>query len=205
MVVLASASPRRRELLAAICPVFRVVPAGVDETLDPGPYPAAAAALALRKARAVAAGLAEGLVLGADTLVVIDGEALGKPADAGEAGRMLARLRGRVHDVITGLGVVDARTGRARSASVESRVLMADYPDELIEDYVASGSPLDKAGGYAVQDLDGGLVDGLVGSYTNVVGLPLGAAAELLRAFGVPVSDDAVRRGIAHGAPGRGD
>lgn len=98
---------------------------------------------------------------------------------------MLARLRGRQHEVITGVAVVDAGTGRAASTTAVSRVLMADYSDETVEAYVRSGSPFDKAGGYAIQDLDGGLVDGVVGSYTNVVGLPVETTRCLLEGFGV--------------------
>ena len=148
----------------------------------------AATRLALRKARAVAAGLAEGLVLGADTLVVIDGDALGKPADPDEARRMLRRLRGRAHEVITGVALVDARTGRTRTAAELSRVLMTAYPDALIEAYVASGGPFDKAGGYALQELGGALVARVEGSYTNVVGLPLAVTRRLLSEGGVLVS-----------------
>lgn len=165
-----------------------MAPSDVEETLAGPPTPAAAAALALRKARAVAAGRGEGVVLGADTIVVIDGRALGKPADAAEARAMLRTLRGREHEVITGVAVVDARTGREAAAAEVSRVRMAAYSDEQIEAYVASGSPLDKAGAYAIQDLAGALVAGLDGSYTNVVGLPLETARRLLEAFGVAVS-----------------
>lgn len=182
MVVLASASPRRRELLARIVATFRVVPSAVEETLDAGPYEGAVTALAARKARAVAEQLGAGLVLGADTLVLVDGDALGKPVDAPTAQSMLRRLRGRDHRVVTGVAVVDARSGRTREAVASSRVLMAEYPESLIDAYVASGAPFDKAGGYAIQDLEGALVAGVVGSYTNVVGLPLGLTRRLLEA-----------------------
>ena len=102
---------------------------------------------------------------------------------------MLVRLRGRQHEVLTGVAVVDAATGRAASTTVVSCVLMAAYPEATIEAYAASGSPLDKAGAYAIQDLQGALVDGVVGSYTNVVGLPLEATRRLLEKFGVVVSE----------------
>jgi len=187
-LILASASPRRRELLALICPVFEVIPSEVDETLEPGPYPEAVARLALRKAGAVAARRRDGVVLGADTIVVIDGECLGKPATAGEARTMLRKLRGRDHDVITGVGVVEAPDGRSASGAVQSRVLMARYSDATLEAYVLSGAPLDKAGGYAIQDLGGELVAGVIGSYTNVIGLPLGETRRLLGEFGVALS-----------------
>ncbi|PYN02300.1 MAG: septum formation protein Maf [Candidatus Rokuibacteriota bacterium] len=190
-LVLASASPRRRELLRQICPEFDVVPSEIDETLDGGPTAEAVARLALRKARAGAAHAPSAIVLAADTVVVIDGMALGKPAGAQEARAMLMRLRGRAHEVVTGVAVVEAGAGREASTTVVSRVLMASYPDTTIEAYVASGAPLDKAGGYAIQDLDGRLVDALVGSYTNVVGLPLEATRRLLEEFGVAVSERA--------------
>jgi len=190
-LVLASASPRRRELLRQICPEFDVVPSEIDETLDGGPTAEAVARLALRKARAGAAHAPSAIVLAADTVVVIDGMALGKPAGAQEARAMLMRLRGRAHEVVTGVAVVEAGAGREASTTVVSRVLMASYADTTIEAYVASGAPLDKAGGYAIQDLDGRLVDALVGSYTNVVGLPLEATRRLLEEFGVAVSERA--------------
>jgi len=190
-VILASASPRRRELLRGICPRFEVMPSEIDETLDGGPTPDAVMSLALRKARAVAARAPAAVVLAADTLVVIDGMALGKPAGPDEARAMLVRLRGRRHEVITGLAAVRAGTAREAKAAVVSRVLMASYSYATIETYVASGSPFDKAGGYAIQDLEGRLVDALVGSYTNVVGLPVAETRRLLEEFGVAVSERA--------------
>jgi len=168
-----------------------VIPSEIEETMGGGPTPDAVAGLALRKARAVAARVGAAIVLAADTIVVIDGLALGKPSGPEEARAMLVRLRGRPHEVVTSVAVVDAAAGRGASTTVVSRVLMAAYPDATIEAYVASGSPLDKAGAYAIQDLDGSLVDGLVGSYTNVVGLPVEATRRLLEGFGVAVSEPA--------------
>ncbi len=162
-----------------------MIPSEIEEVLEGGPTPEAVAGLALRKARAVAARVSAGTVLAADTVVVIDGVALGKPVGPEEARGMLVRLRGREHEVITGVAVVDAETGRAASTTAVSRVLMAAYPDTTIEAYLISGSPFDKAGGYAIQDLQGALVDGVVGSYTNVVGLPVEATRRLLEGFGV--------------------
>src|SRR5437879_3197795 len=142
-LILASRSPRRRELLHRICSEFEVMPSDIEEVLEGGPTPEAVAGLALRKARAVASRVGAGVVLAADTIVIIDGVALGKPSGAGEARAMLARLRGRQHEVLTGVAVVDAATGRAASTAAVSRVLMAAYPDATIEAYVASGSPLE--------------------------------------------------------------
>jgi septum formation protein len=163
---------------------FEVVPGDVDETLEAGAIADAVAGLALRKARAVASRVGAAVVLAADTVVVIDGIVLGKPEGPQEARGMLVRLRAREHEVITGVAVVEATSGRAASTTAVSRVLMAAYSDATIISYVASGSPFDKAGGYAIQDLNGALVDGLVGSYTNVVGLPVDATRRLLEGFG---------------------
>ena len=163
---------------------FEVIPSDIDETLEPGPFAETVAGLAVRKGRAVAERTRAGVVLAADTVVVIDGVVLGKPAGPKEATGMLEQLRGRVHEVVTGVAVVDAETGRSEATAVVSRVLMAAYSDAAIAEYVASGSPFDKAGGYAIQDLNGALVDGVIGSYTNVVGLPVEATRRLLEGFG---------------------
>jgi len=165
-----------------------VTPSEVDESLDTDDPRAAAVALALRKARAVAAGRRDGVVVGADTIVVLDGKILGKPADAADARWMLRALRGRWHEVVTGLAAIDVAAARELSAAVVSRVCMAAYGDDHIEAYVASGEPFDKAGGYAIQEGGGRLVTGLIGSYTNVIGLPLEALRPLLAELGVRVS-----------------
>jgi septum formation protein len=186
--VLASASPRRRELLSRLGIAFVVVPSEIEERMEGSPSVESVARLAVAKARAVAERVGEGVVLGADTVVVIDGVALGKPMGAEDARAMLRRLRGRVHEVITGVAVMEARTVRTESTAVVTRVAMADVGDDVIEAYVASGEPFDKAGGYAIQGEGAALVLGFVGSYSNVVGLPLAATAALLRRFGVPVT-----------------
>jgi len=187
-LILASASPRRRELLASLGLTFEVVPSDADETLEPIALPEAVAALALRKARAVAAARRAGLIVAADTIVVIDGRALGKPADRAEARAMLQTLRGRTHEVMTGVVVLYAASGREATETVISRVTMAVYSDAAIDAYVAGGEPLDKAGAYAIQGAGGALVAGLKGSRSNVVGLPLETTVALLRGFGVAVS-----------------
>lgn len=189
-LVLASASPRRRELLARICADFSVEPSDIEERLDTA-RPGAIAALALAKARAVGARGVRGLVLGADTVVVLDGIPLGKPSSGDEAREMLRRLRGREHVVVTGVAVVDTVTGREASTAVVTRVVMAPYDDAAIDAYVATGEPLDKAGAYAVQGLGASLVARVDGCYTNVVGLPVTTTRRLLAAFGVPVSEAA--------------
>jgi septum formation protein len=146
------------------------------------------ARLALRKARAVAATRSSAVVVGADTIVVIDGRALGKPADTADARAMLRALRGRTHEVMTGVAVVDAASGRHAVDTVISRVTMRAYSAAALDAYVAGGEPLDKAGAYAIQGEGSALVAGLVGSRSNVVGLPLAATATLLGRFGVAVS-----------------
>jgi septum formation protein len=188
VLILASASPRRRELLRTLCSDFRVVPSDLEEALIPGSLREAVAALALDKARAVSARTGEGVVLGADTVVVIDGQALGKPTGPDDARAMLRWLRGREHEVITAIAVVDAATGRSEATAVVSRVRMLDYDEAAIEAYVATGEPLDKAGAYAIQGRGGALVAGYEGSFSNVVGLPLEETARVLASFGVPVT-----------------
>jgi len=187
-LILASASPRRRELLASLGVPFDVVAGDVDETLEAVPLREAVARLALRKARAVAASRPATVVVAADTIVVIEGRALGKPANADDARAMLRALRGRTHEVMTGVAVMDSASGRHAIETVVSRVTMAAYAESEIDAYVATGEPLDKAGAYAIQGAGGALVTGLEGSRSNVVGLPLAATAALLRRFGVAVS-----------------
>ena len=145
------------------------------------------AAVALDKARAVAREWTGGpaVVLGADTEVVLDGRYLGKPRDAADAARMLRALSGRTHEVVTGLALVDARSGREETLAVTTRVTMLDASDEDIAAYVATGEPLDKAGAYAVQGLGARLVARVDGCFTNVVGLPVETARRLLERWGL--------------------
>jgi septum formation protein len=191
-LILASASPRRRELLARLDLPFEVRPSGIEERLTPGiPASAQAMGLARAKARDVgdrlrAAGEVPALVLGADTLVVLDERPLGKPASRDEARAMLRALRGRSHEVVTAVVLrLEVSEGREVAAAVTSQVLMRAYTDREIDAYVATGEPDDKAGGYAVQGEGAHLVARVEGCYTNVVGLPLGTTAGLLRTFGL--------------------
>ncbi|HEX5502758.1 MAG TPA: Maf family protein [Thermomicrobiales bacterium] len=188
-LILASASPRRRALLGRLGLPFEVAPSGADEAEPAGLAPARVAeALALVKARAVAAAHPGRVVIGADTIVALDGASLGKPRDAADAAAMLRRLRGRWHAVSTGLAVVAA--GRACHDVVTAAVRMRDYGDDEIARYVAGGEPLDKAGAYAVQGRGGALVAEVRGSELAVVGLPLRRLAELLLACGVALPVD---------------
>jgi len=180
-LTLASQSPRRRELLAQLGLTFEVRPAQADET----PHPAEdARAYVLRVAQAKARAVeASGVVLGADTAVVLDGRILGKPSDAGEAADMLRALSGREHQVLT--AVCARGAGRQESLVVTSVVELAPVSEQQIAWYVASGEPFDKAGGYAVQGLAGAFVSAVRGSVSNVVGLPLAETIALLERFGI--------------------
>ena len=183
-LVLASASPRRADLLRAAGIRFDVFPVDVDERFHYGEKPEhAVARLAEAKASAAAASHPEAVVLGADTTVVIHGEALAKPANADDAARMLRLLSGRSHDVLTGVCVC---SGSRRLIHVEStRVRMAQMSDAEIAWYVSTGEPFDKAGGYAVQGLASRFIEGIDGSYSNVVGLPISTVYELLKQAGL--------------------
>jgi len=156
-----------------------VLAAEIDETPHASETPEAyVERLALEKARAVLALRPEATVLGADTTVVIDGLILGKPADAREATEMLQRLRGRVHDVFTGVAVVSASS--IQSAVERTRVWFAPVTDEDISWYVASGEPVDRAGAYAIQGLASRFILRIEGSYSNVVGLPVALVSSIL-------------------------
>jgi septum formation protein len=191
-LVLASASPRRRDLLAGLGVSFEVRPADLDESLLPGEAPADyVLRLAIEKAGALAR--PGELVLAADTTVVLDGEVLGKPADADDAVRMLGALAGREHEVLTGVALWQpepgrpgspGRPGRQASAVERTRVRMAPLGEEEIRWYVATGEPMDKAGSYAVQNLGSMFVEEVFGSYTNVVGLPVPTLRRLFLELG---------------------
>ncbi len=185
-VVLASASPRRRGLLAALIDVFDVVPSDVPEEMHGVPA-GDAVRLALTKAREVAANLPGAVVIGADTIVHDGSRSYGKPGSPGEAADMLRTLRGRRHIVYTGVAVI--RDGVERLGCSAAGVELAGFTDEQIATYVASGRPLDKAGGYAIQDEDVPTVARLKGCYCGVVGLPLWRLRSLLEAAGVACKD----------------
>jgi septum formation protein len=190
-LLLASGSPRRRELLTQIGVPFSLLSADIDETPQTDETPAA---YVLRLARGKAdAGLLQlandpaystACVLGADTAVVLDGRILGKPADENEALTMLAALSNREHEVLTAIAVVDEQHCETRV--VTSRVRFREISDDEARRYWASGEPVDKAGGYGIQGLGAVFVENLSGSYSAVVGLPLCETAEILLRFGIP-------------------
>lgn len=176
-IILASASPRRQELLSSVGIKFRVEPSNVDEEpiVDESPQEHVSR-LASAKAKEVAGRVKQGdevWVLGADTIVIIDGELLGKPEGRVEALHMLKKLSGRMHKVITGYSIYNPSRDEEIKRAVETTVKFKDLTDDEITGYVASGEPMDKAGAYAIQGLGAFMVEEIKGSYSNVVGLPV--------------------------------
>jgi septum formation protein len=191
-LILASVSPRRRELLAKLGYPFEVQSSGVEEHAQAGKTPPeTAVALAGKKAETVAESLDRGVVLAADTVIDMNGTLLGKPEDTGAAFHMLRLLAGRMHRVVTGMALVDAKDGRKVSVGVETEVTMLDYETLEIEEYVQTGEPLDKAGAYAIQGRGSSLVAAIEGCYNNVVGLPLCEVVTRLKEFGIRLGTDA--------------
>lgn len=208
-LVLASASPRRKMLLAQIGLCFEVIPVDVDEqaifnriqcagagdgqpsTLAGGLTAAQVVAAAQAKAAGAAVALPAGdprrLIVAADTVVLVDDVVLGKPTDQADAIQMLTLLAGRTHRVLTGVAVLDSTTGRSVSGVEDSKVTFTPMAKEWIEAYVATGEPMDKAGAYAVQGLGSIFIERVEGCYFNVVGLPLSLLARLLRQQGFDV------------------
>ena len=192
MLVLASASPRRQELLRNAGIPFTAQAADIDETPLPAETPhACAERLAREKALAVWGSRPQDLVLGADTIVVVDDMILGKPRDADDAARMLRLLANRVHRVITGVCVVRPTSTSQMNTRIEDRelrtasettlVTMTDISDEEIHDYVATGEPMDKAGAYAIQGMASRWIPRIEGDYSNVVGLPVALVYRMLQ------------------------
>jgi septum formation protein len=172
--ILASTSPRRAELLRQLPVKFRVVPSDAVEMAHEHLSPLELCQLnAHHKARAVAKKIPDALVLGADTLVFLDNEILGKPRDLADARRMLKKLQGRTHQVVTGVSLMHLRSYRERIFAVSTDVLFRSFADETITDYLAKVDTLDKAGAYAIQQHGEWLVSEISGSFSNVVGLPL--------------------------------
>jgi septum formation protein len=185
-LVLASGSPRRAEVLRTLGIAFEVDVSSLPETVLPGEDPVRhARRLAVEKAVSVSLRHPGALVLGGDTVVLLDGDILGKPRDAADAVSMLLRLAGRSHSVASGLAL--ARDGREVSSGVEvTRVDFRPFDREVAERYVATGEPLDKAGAYGIQEMGAALVQRVEGDYTGVVGLPVSLLLSLLDRAGVP-------------------
>jgi len=196
--ILASGSPRRRELLAALGITFTVIKSDIDETQHPGEAPLDyVRRLSIEKAHAVAAKLSESavvlaadtvVILAADTMGILDGEILGKPTDADDARHMLQRLRDRGHIVCTALTLLQTgEPSRQLTRLTQTEVIMRDYSDAEIDAYIATGDPFDKAGSYAIQHEGFHPVARIDGSYTNVVGLPVETLKSLLDEIGYTV------------------
>jgi len=185
-IVLASASPRRRELLALTGLSFTVDPSSYEEELVPAVKPRLLACrLSSEKARAVAKKHRNALIIAADTFIVYRDHLMGKPHTEKEALRMLCILNGRSHSVITGFTIVDTVTGKSLSKSVETKVWFRKLTKRELASYVRTGEPLDKAGAYAIQGLGSLIVEKIEGDYFNVIGLPLSSLAKALNKFGI--------------------
>lgn len=182
-VILASQSPRRRELLTLIGVTHSVQPADIDESVHPNEAPAAhAERLARTKAGVIAEREAGSLVIGSDTIVVIDDEILGKPTDEAHAAQMLRKLKGRTHTVVTAVAV--ARGGTVWSGVENVAVTFRDLSEQMIADYIATREPMDKAGSYGIQGFGATIVERIDGDYFAVMGLPLGRLIGLCKQAG---------------------
>jgi septum formation protein len=187
-IILASASPRRKELLQRIGLKFKVDPSNYEENISSELEPhELAKSLSLEKAKLVAEKHMNALVIAADTFIVFEGKILGKPRTETEAKEMLETISGRQHSVITGFTIIDTENNKALSKAVETKVYIRKLSSNEIDAYVESKEPLDKAGAYAIQGLGSVIVEKIEGDYFNVVGLPLSALTETLKEFGVHI------------------
>lgn len=187
-IILASASPRRKELLKRIGLKFKVDPSNYEENISSELEPhELAKSLSLEKAKLVAKKHMNALVIAADTFIVFEGKIVGKPRTETEAKEMLETISGRQHSVITGFTIIDTENNKALSKAVETKVYIRKLSSNEIDAYVESKEPLDKAGAYAIQGLGSVIVEKIEGDYFNVIGLPLGALTESLKEFGVHI------------------
>lgn len=187
-LILASSSPRRKELLAGLNVPFVTHPSSADEDVPAGTSPHdIVEMLALRKANAVAGQHERGLVIGSDTIVVLHGEVFGKPRDDDEAADMLSKLQNQAHTVFSGVAIVDAGSGRSLIRHNRTEVHIKPLSAEQIRRYVATGEPADKAGAYAIQGIGATIVERIAGDYFTVVGLPMSLLSDMLREFGIEV------------------
>lgn len=185
-IYLASSSPRRRALLAQLgLPFSVIVPKVAEEGVDGLPGARLAEELASKKALAVEGAVSRGIIVAADTIVVCRGKVLGKPSSEAEAREMLRFLSGCVHEVYTGLAVLEKPAGRRVLAHERTEVKFRTLSEEEIARYVATGEPMDKAGAYAAQGLGAIFIEGIKGCYFNVVGLPVARLAAILKEFGI--------------------
>jgi len=188
-IILASASPGRKELLKKTGLKFKVEPSNYEENISPELEPhEQAKSLSLEKAKLVAKNHKNALIIAADTFIVLEDKILGKPRTETEAKKMLETISGMQHSVITGFAIMDTEDHKVLSESVETKVYIRKLTSNEIAAYVKSKEPLDKAGAYAIQGLGAAIVEKIEGDYFNVVGLPLSALAESLKEFGVRIS-----------------
>jgi len=187
-IILASTSPRRKELMELLCVPFEVRASNYEEDMTLAlPPEELVQHLAVCKAQAVAVGVSAGLVIGGDTIISLDGRVMGKPHTEENAQEMLRALRGKTHQVLTGLAVIDVETGQTRQAINITNVTFKPYTDKEITDYVQTGEPLDRAGAYAIQGYASLFVQEIHGDYFGVLGLSLTDLAALLKEFGIDV------------------
>jgi septum formation protein len=192
LLILASSSPRRQELIRSLGLPYEVISSNADESVDEKLSPAEIVeVLALRKAKAVRefiqpAGKA-GIVIGSDTIVVHEGQILGKPSNTMDSQRMLSLLQGNTHQVYSGIACIDSMTGHIQVSHRVTNVTMKRLSDEQINRYIATGEPSDKAGSYAIQGLGATIVEGIEGDYFNVVGLSLSLLSDLLETYGIQI------------------
>ena len=186
MIILASGSPRRRELISALCREFKIITADVDETCDEQDPEKLSESLARKKGLAVyeklcaeSSPFSQNPIISADTVVFCDGEIMGKPIDENDARRMLKKLSGKAHSVTTGICVIN--NGVPFSSSVTTKVFVDELTDADIDSYISSGDPFDKAGAYGIQGIFSKHISKIEGCYFNVVGLPVNALGKLLK------------------------
>ncbi|UQZ86747.1 Septum formation protein Maf [Paenibacillus konkukensis] len=192
-LILASSSPRRQELIRSLMLPYEIRVSDVNEDTEPGLSPAGIVEqLSSRKAAAVCEmykqeNKREGIVIGSDTIVVLDGAVLGKPKDKEDALRMLTALQGRAHRVYSGVACIDLESGQEAVSHQVTLVYMKPLTRSQLERYIDTGEPMDKAGSYAIQGLGATIVERIEGDYFNVVGLPLSLLSDMLNGFGIAV------------------
>ena len=187
-LILASASPRRKQLLEMIGVSCKVVPSNIEEKLNPRLKPKSQAeSLSLQKAEHVAQKYEDAFILAADTFISIHDEILGKPKDREDAKRMLRKLSGKTHSVFTGFSIIDTKRGKAISRSCETKVSMKKLTQREIDEYVKKEDLLDKSGSYAIQGIAAIFIEKIEGDFFNIVGLPVYTVAQELKRFGIKV------------------
>lgn len=185
-IILASTSPRRKELLAKTGLAFDVVPGSYEEDMTlPLPPKELVVLLSKGKAESVAPLYPDAIIIGADTFIVFGDKVMGKPHTPEKAKEMLKTLCGECHSVITGFTIIDTGNGQVFSDVVEAKVCFKNYTDQEIDDYVATGEPLERAGAYAIQEIGRKLVERYEGDYNSIIGLPVGNILDALKDFGV--------------------